>query len=254
MKIVFMGRKKYGADMLQWTVDAGQTVVGVVTDSHFPNSPMLKKAEELNIPILSIEEVEQAFHSDPMYADLVISYLYWKKIKEPLISTPKFGCINFHPQILPDWKGVAGYNIAILNKLKEWGASAHYVDEEIDTGKIIRVFKFDFDYRFETAKSLEEKTQKIQCDLYRSVLTDLINGNITEENLIPNVGGQYISKKEMLAMMHIDPKKDDIELKCHAFWFPPYSGATIELQGKRYTLVDDFILSQLKDKNQTFEK
>jgi len=35
MKIVFMGRSKYGAQVLQWTVDAGQTVVGVVTDSHF---------------------------------------------------------------------------------------------------------------------------------------------------------------------------------------------------------------------------
>jgi methionyl-tRNA formyltransferase len=177
--------------------------------------------------------------------------LYWKKIREPLISTPALGCINFHPAILPDWKGLAGYNIAILYKLKEWGASAHYVDKEIDTGKIIRTFKFDFDYRFETAKSLEEKTQKIQCELYRSVLIDIINENIADDELLPNFGGRYISKKEMLSMMHIDPIKDDISLKYRAFWFPPYSGATIELQGKRYTLVDDFILSQLKESDQT---
>jgi methionyl-tRNA formyltransferase len=246
MKILFMGRKKYAAQMLQWTVDAGQTVVGVVTDSDIPNSPTFRMANRLRIPVLSVEEAEQEFLSNHEYADLVILYLYWRKIKEPLISAPKLGCINFHPAILPDWKGLAGYNIAILYKLKEWGATAHYVDKEIDTGKIIRVFKFAFDYRFETAQSLEEKTQRIQCDLYRSVLTDIINGNITDEGLLPNTGGQYISKKEMLSMMHIDPIKDDIALKCRAFWFPPYSGATIELQGKRYTVVDDFILSNLK--------
>ena len=251
MKIVFMGRKKYAAQMLKWTVEIGQTVVAVVTDSHFPNSPTLKMAKELGIPILTIEEVEQSINSEPSYTDLVISYLYWEKIKEPLISVPALGCINFHPAILPDWKGLAGYNIAILQKLHEWGASAHYVNKDIDSGKIIRVFKFNFDYRYETAKSLEEKTQKLQCDLYRSVLTDIINDRISDEKLIPNVGGTYISKKKMLSMMPIDPEKDDIELKCRAFWFPPYSGATIELQGKRYTLVDDFILSQLKEQDQT---
>jgi methionyl-tRNA formyltransferase len=217
MKILFLGRKEYAAEMLQWTVvEMKQTVVGVVTDNH--NSPSAIKANELNIPVISIEQAEYEFVSNKNYADLVISYLYWKKIKEPFISTPKLGCINFHPAILPDWKGTVGYNIAILYKLKEWGASAHYVDKNIDTGKIISVYKFNFDYRYETAKSLEEKTQKIQCDLYRSVITYIINGNINN---------------------------DDITLKCHAFWFPPW-GATIELQGKEYTIIDDFILSQIK--------
>ncbi|GHV86370.1 hypothetical protein AGMMS50230_19780 [Spirochaetia bacterium] len=244
-----MGRKKYAAQMLQWTVGIGQNIVGVVTDSHFPNSPTLKTANKLGIPVLSLEEAEQAFYSNSAYADLVISYLYWKKIKEPLIGIPKLGCINFHPAILPDWKGLAGYNIAILNKLKEWGASAHYVDKTIDTGKIIRVYKFNFDYRFETAKSLEKKTQKIQCELYKSVITDIVNGTLTEKDLIPNIGGTYISKKDMLKMIRVDPETDDIDLKCHAFWFPPYSGATVELKGKQYTIVDDYILSQLKKTN-----
>jgi methionyl-tRNA formyltransferase len=251
MRILFLGRKKYAAEMLRWTVETGQSVVGVITDSQFSNSITMRTAIELDIPVLSIEQAEKEFVSDREYADLVISYLFWKKIKEPFISRPKYGCVNFHPAPLPDWKGLGGYNIAILYKLKEWGASAHYVDQEIDTGKIIRVYKFNFDYRHETAKSLENKTQKMQCDLYKSVLTDIINGAIDNSKLLPNVGGAYISKKEMLSMMQVNPTKDDIALKCHAFWFPPYSGATVELQGKQYTLVDDFILSQLKETDQT---
>jgi len=244
MKMLFLGRKEYAARMLQWTVaDMKQEVVGLVTDNH--NSPCAVVAKEMNIPILLIEQAEQEFITNKDYADLVVSYLYWKKIKEPLISLPKYGCINFHPAILPDWKGTAGYNIAILYKLKEWGASAHYVDRNIDTGKIIRVYRFNFDYRYETAKSLEQKTQELQCDLYRSVITDIIQGNLTPDELVPNIGGTYIPRKEMLSMMKIDPIKDDITLKCHAFWFPPW-GATIELKGKEYILIDDFIASQIK--------
>jgi methionyl-tRNA formyltransferase len=145
-----------------------------------------------------METAAKNIAADCEYVDLVISYLFWKKIKEPFITTPKFGCINFHPALLPEWKGLAGYNVAILYKLKEWGVSAHYVDQGIDTGKIIRVYKFSFDYRYETAKSLEGKTQQIQCDLYKSVLTDIINGTIDNNNLLPNVGDTYISKKNAL--------------------------------------------------------
>jgi methionyl-tRNA formyltransferase len=239
-----MGRKKYAAEMLQWTVDMGQTIVGVVTDDYNSNSATARKARELNVPVITIEQAEMLIADNQSYVDLIVSYLYWQKIKEPLISGPQFGCINFHPAPLPEWKGVAGYNIAILYKLKEWGVSAHYVNENIDGGKIIRVFRFNFDYRYETAYSLEQKTQAIQKDLYRSVITDIIHGNLFEADMIDNRGGRYISKKEMFSMMRINPH-DDIALKCRAFWFPPYSGATIELQGKLYTLVDDFILSQL---------
>lgn len=252
MKMLFMGRKKYAAQMLQWSIEQGITVAGIVTDSHYSNSPTALIARQLSIPLLSIEEAEHAFIENPNFADVVVSYLFWKVLKEPLISTPLLGCINFHPAILPDWKGCGGYNIAILNKLYEWGASAHYVDESIDTGPIIRVFKFSFDYRQETAQSLEKKTQRIQCDLFKSVILDLMSGYDLRNNVIENIGGNHISKQQMLDMMPIDINNDDIDNKIRAFWFPPYSGATIEINEKKYTLVNDFILSQLKEEDQTF--
>ena len=147
MKIIFMGRKKYAAEMLEWTVSKGIEVAFVCTDSQFSNSPTMLKAQSLGIPVISMEEAEQYVQEHPGEIDLVVSYLYWRKIRKPLIEGPKYGCINFHPAILPDWRGTAGYNVAILNKLPEWGATAHYVDESIDTGSIIKIFKFHFDYR-----------------------------------------------------------------------------------------------------------
>lgn len=251
MNVIFMGRKSYAAELLEWTVQQGINVLAVVTDSHFANSPTKDKADKLGIPVISLEEAEKMVEDDPNKIDLVISYLFWRKIKEPLISTPKYGCINFHPAILPDWKGTAGYNVAILNKLEEWGATAHYVNENIDTGDIIKIYKFNFDYRHETAISLEEKTQKIQVDLYKSIITDIKENGRLDCIQQPKEAGIYISRNEMESMKEIDLKNDDIDLKIRAFWFPPYTGAYIDIDGKKYTLINEYILRSLAKDGET---
>lgn len=254
MKMIFMGRKKYSADLLEWTVAQGIDVKMVCTDSQFANSPTMKKANELGIPVVSMEEAEQYVLDNPGEIDLVVSYLYWRKIRKPLIEGPKFGCVNFHPAILPDWRGTAGYNMAILNKLPAWGATAHYVDETIDTGSIIRIYKFNFDYRIETAQSLEKKTQEIQVDLYKSVVLDVMEKGRLEAIPQKSEDGVYISRDEMNSMKEIkldNIANEDIDLKIRAFWFPPYDGAFIELNGTKYTLVNSDILKKLQDKDTT---
>lgn len=253
MKMLFMGRKKSAAEMLEWTLSQGIEVVGVVTDSHIPSSPTMAVAKKHGLRLMSMEEAEEEFTKDQTFADVVVSYLFWRKLKKPLISAPKFGCINFHPAILPEYRGLAGYNIAILNQLNEWGATAHYVDETIDTGAIIRVYKFHFDHRLETAFSLEKKTLRLQQDLYKSVVTDVVEKGMLDAQVQSNEGSLYINKKQMLDMMKILPN-DDVDAKIRAFWFPPYSGAYVEINGKQYTLVNDFILNSLAGEDQTFQK
>ncbi len=250
MKMIFMGRKKHAAELLEWSIKQGIEVVAVVTDSHFANSPTAKKALQLQIPVISMEQAEEMI-ADRADIDIVVSYLFWRKIKEPLISGSRLGCINFHPAPLPDWRGTAGYNIAILNKLSKWGATAHYVDSNIDTGAIIKKYQFDFDWRLETAYSLEAKTQEIQKDLYKSVLMDLKFNQKLESYEQTIDQGIYVSRNEMENMKKVDIQNDDIDLKIRAFWFPPYEGAYIEISNKKYTLINDFILKQLADKNTT---
>lgn len=249
MKMIFMGRKNYAAELLAWTVKQGIEVVAVCTDNQFPNSPTAAKARQLGIPVISMEEAEALSEREPI--DLVVSYLYWRKIRKPLIENPAYGCINFHPAILPDWRGTAGYNVAILNKLSTWGATAHYVSPEIDAGNIIKVFDFKFDYRIETVKTLEKKTQEIQMELYKSVILDVLEKGILPSTEQKPEDGVYISRDQMEAMKKIDPDKDDIDLKIRAFWFPPYDGAYVTINGKNYTLINRDILASLADENQT---
>ncbi len=245
MRIIFMGRKVYSAELLQWTVKQGVDIKAVVTDSHSSNSLTAKKAKELGIPIISMEDAELILSHANHGIDLIVSYLFWRKIKGKLISEPKYGCINFHPAILPFWRGTGGYNIAILKKLSEWGATAHYIDDDIDTGNIIRIYKFNFDYRLETAQSLEKKTQAIQMELYKSVILDFYEKGKLDSTPQSKKEGVYISRAKMEDMKKIDIENDDIDLKIRAFWFPPYNGAFLELQGTKYTLINDYILKQL---------
>ena len=253
MRIIFMGRKAYSAQLLEWTLEHGIEIAAVCTDDQFPNSPTAAKARWFGIPVISMEEAEQHL-IEGKEIDLVVSYLYWRKIRKPLIELPKYGCINFHPAILPDWRGTAGYNVAILNGLKEWGATAHYVDESIDTGRIIRVSRFPFDPDTATVVTLEKKTQEIQMELYKEIVLAVKEQGLlpaTEQNM---ADGRYISRAEMEAMKAVDLEHDSAEVisrKIRAFWFPPYDGANITIDGKRFTLVDESILKTLVGPNTT---
>jgi len=241
-----MGRKPVAAKCLEWLCTNQEIeVVGVITDSHLSVSPTNDIAIKYKIPVYSREEVERGVSNGSIYFDLALSMVYWQKVRQPIISQSSKGVINFHPAPLPDFKGTAGYNMAILNGLDKWAVSAHYIDESFDTGPIIDVDYFSISPDTETARSLESKTQPRLLSLFKNTVLRAINQN----ELLPmkeNKGGIYISREEMEAMKEIR-NGDDIERKIRAFWFPPYDGAYIIINGQKFTLVNNFILQQLAD-------
>jgi|TARA_B110000495_G_C22848614_1_gene494825 methionyl-tRNA formyltransferase len=71
--------------------------------------------------------------------DLGVSYCYPRKIKNPLLSKPKKGFVNYHPGLLPKYKGPTELDDAIKNQEINWGVTLHQMDEEYDSGKIIKI-------------------------------------------------------------------------------------------------------------------
>ncbi len=241
-KLLFMGRKTYGAQALEWSVNNGWNVVAVVTDDHQETSPTAQVAKKYGLKLLDYEGLMEEISSKQLDFDLVVSYVFWRILKKPLIETPKLGIINFHPAPLPDLRGTGGFNIAILEHQKEFGVTAHYLDEGIDTGPIIEVDRFEINPYEETAQSLEKKSHDRMVKLFKKTLE-----RITKQGVLPSIpmkGGRYLSRKEMEEMKRINPG-DDVDTKIRAFWFPPYDGAYVELDGKRYTLVNRKILEEL---------
>jgi methionyl-tRNA formyltransferase len=248
MKMLFMGRKQIAADALLWSAKKGFEIVGVLTDSHLSVSPTTDVAQKLGLKLFTLEQAQQAVLAGQLHFDIGVSVVYWRYLKKPLLDVPKYGILNFHPAPLPKYKGTAGYNWAILNQENKWSATVHYVDESIDTGPIVDQFEFSIDPQEETAQSLEKLTIEFMQKLYKKTLS-----RVMQQGRLPgkkNEGGFYTSRNEMEAMKELRPD-DNWEQKSRAFWFPPYTGAYIEKDGIKYTIVCDHVLKSLAPKDQS---
>jgi methionyl-tRNA formyltransferase len=241
-----MGKhKRSAARALARLVAAGVEVVGVVA----PGPDALTRdaqrvdlvAETHGLPLVSESEL---YASPPEGVDLVLSFLFWKRIREPLISLGRIGCLNFHPAPLPDFRGLGGINVAILEGCEEWGVSCHFVDERFDSGDLIEVERFPIDGRAETAFSLDLKSQERLLGLFERVIGRALSGR--ELPRVPQGEGRYVTREEFEALRAVRPG-DDLERKVRAFWYPPYPGAELELEGRRLTLVDESLLAQVAD-------
>lgn len=250
IKILFMGRKQVSANLLTFlSTQPNVEIVGVLTDSHLQGSPTTAAANKLGLPLYTFDTALAAMKEGRLKYDLGLSVLYWRKLRDEFLTTPSRGTINFHPAILPEYKGTGGYNLAIMDVLNEWGISAHYVDASIDTGELIEVERFAMDSETETAQSLEQKSMEVLEPFAQRIIMQAVN---SPEKLptTPNIGGRYVSRDEMEAMKQIQPN-DDVDRKIRAFWFPPYDGAYVEINGQKYTLTNRQILEEVAPKNST---
>jgi methionyl-tRNA formyltransferase len=92
---------------------------------------------------LNLEHQIYTVKDNPKIEDfeLGVSYCYPRKITEPIFSMPKKGFINYHPAPLPKYKGPTELEEAIKNKEVDWGVTVHKMDENYDTGQIIKIKK-----------------------------------------------------------------------------------------------------------------
>lgn len=256
MRAIFMGKNKPSSvAALNYLLDEGVTVTAVVSPtSAAPDRMGLSSvAGPRGIPLVSDSDLYDAL-ADPRHAhysdvveniDLVLSFLFWRVIRSPLIDLPRIGCINFHPAPLPELRGVGGYNFAILEQHRQYGVSAHFVDETIDTGDLIEVDRFEIDPGRETAQSLERRSQAAMVDLFQKVI-DLILAD-REIPRTPQEGGRYIGREEFDRARQIHPEDDaeTVARKSRAFWYPPHPGAVIRVDGVEFTVVSEAIMDRL---------
>ena len=239
-----MGKhKRSAARALEFLVAQGADVAAVVApeaDAGSADSQRLDLVAEQN-GLRLVGEAE-LYADPPEGVDVVVSFLFWRLIREPLISLGRIGCLNFHPAPLPDFRGLGGYNVAILEGLREWGVSCHFVDEGFDTGDLVEVERFVIDDRAETAFSLDLRSQERLFGLFTRVMRSVLSGE--ELARAPQGQGRYVTREEFESLRLVRPG-DDLQRKLRAFWYPPHAGAEVEVDGRRLTLVDQSLLSEL---------
>lgn len=110
--------------------------------------------------------------------DLGVSYCYPKRITEPLLSTPKKGFVNYHPAPLPKYKGPTELVEAIKNKELHWGVTVHYMDENYDTGPIIKLKNFDLHEPPISTQELGAVSHYFLFQLFKETILDIYKGNV----------------------------------------------------------------------------
>lgn len=147
IRIVFMGTPDFAVPTLDALVQGGYNVVGVITMPDKPAgrghkvqySPVKQYALDHNLPLLQPEKLkDEQFLADlrAWQADLQIVVAF-RMLPEVVWNMPRMGTFNLHAALLPQYRGAAPLNWAVINGDKATGATTFFLDHQIDTGRII---------------------------------------------------------------------------------------------------------------------
>ncbi len=149
LRIVYMGTPDFAVESLQALVEGGYNIVGVITMPDKPmgrhgsvlqSSPVKKYAESQGIPVLQPEKLkDETFLEElrALKADLQIVVAF-RMLPEIVWNMPPLGTFNLHGSLLPQYRGAAPINWAVMNGDTETGVTTFFLTHAIDTGKIIR--------------------------------------------------------------------------------------------------------------------
>lgn len=240
MNILFFSKsKKYTCKILEHMIK-NYTVVGVVCKERqiLDDTEMEQICLKNEINIYSNGELYHQIEEGNMpIVDLAISNTFGRLIKPSFINYVNGNCINLHGAILPDYKGLFAYNHGILNEERQWGVTAHYINERFDEGEIIEIRKFPINPRQISVKELEEATQEKAYEMTVDLLMRWKREGRLSSYRQPS-GGRYYSKNdfEVAKRVSLSDSADEVRRKIQAFWCPPYEGAYIEIDGIRFQL------------------
>ena len=189
IRIIFMGTPEFAVPSLDLLYKAGYNIVGVITAPDKPagrgmklsESEVKKYAVKNNLKILQpdklkhpdfIEELRQ------LKADLQVVVAF-RMLPEMVWKMPPLGTINLHASLLPQYRGAAPINWAIINGEKETGVTTFKLQQEIDTGNILLQEKIKINDN-ETAGTLHGKMKSIGAEVLLKTVQQLQNGTLQE--------------------------------------------------------------------------
>ena len=148
LRIIFMGTPEFAVGTLSRLVEDGYNVVAVVTQpdkpvgrhqEHLQPSEVKRYALEHEIPVLQPVKMK-----DPDFVEQLASYkadlqvvVAFRMLPEVVWAMPRMGTFNVHAALLPQYRGAAPINWAIINGETETGVTTFFLDKDIDTGRII---------------------------------------------------------------------------------------------------------------------
>lgn len=246
LRIIFMGTPQFAVPSLNKLYEAGYNIVAVVTAPDKPagrgmqltESAIKKYATGKNLRILQPEKLK-----DPEFikelralnADLQVVVAF-RMLPEIVWNMPPKGTINLHASLLPQYRGAAPINWAIINGEKQTGVTTFKLQQEIDTGNILLQEKIEISPD-ETAGTLHDKMMETGAELLVKTVNELTEGNLTEVAQPSSPEGKvrelHHAPKIFTETCEIDWNKNVDDIYNLIRGLSPYPAAFTFLQGKK---------------------
>ena len=244
MKIIYMGTPDFAVGPLKALIGAGHEVVCVLTRADKPKgrghavqfSPVKEAALEAGIPVLQpvrMKDPELWKTLEGFGADMFVVAAYGRILPKEILSIPKYGCVNIHASLLPDYRGAAPIQWAVIDGRKETGITTMLMDEGLDTGDILRQYRIAL-AEDETGGSLFDRLAALGAE----AILDTVRG-IEDGSIVPVPQGEtatpyaaMLTKEDGLA----DWTKDAETLERLIRGLDPWPGVYSFLDGKMLKL------------------
>jgi methionyl-tRNA formyltransferase len=237
LKIVFMGTPEFAVATLDKIVNSPFEVTGVITAPDKPagrgrklNASAVKKyALAHNLKVLQpVKLRDPEFLSQLAALDgNVFIVVAFRMLPEVVWQMPKYGTINLHASLLPDYRGAAPINWAVINGEQETGVTTFYINEKIDTGEIILQERTSIGEN-ETAGELHDRLMEMGADLVVDTLKRVSTADVkTVAQLQPPKN--KIAPKIHKESCRIDWTKKGRQICNHIRGLSPYPGAWTHL-------------------------
>tara|TARA_B110000902_G_scaffold124474_1_gene145347 strand:- start:2118 stop:3050 length:933 start_codon:yes stop_codon:yes gene_type:complete len=233
MRIVFMGTPQFAVESLNAIFKSKHEIVGVVTSTDKPagrgrkiqQSEVKKYAVINNIRLFQPEKLKDEKLIEGLKnlnADLFIVVAF-RMLPKIIWEIPNKGTVNLHGSILPNYRGAAPINWAIINGEKESGVTTFFINDKIDTGDVLLIEKTTIKDG-QTAGELHDKLMEIGSKLLIQTISNLDSGILeSKKQLIAE--SQKKAPKLNRKNTKINWSKDDFSIRQFILGLNPYPGA-----------------------------
>ncbi len=237
MKIVFMGTPDFSLQPLKSLVEAGHDVSLVLTREdkkrnrgELSPTPVKELAQELNIPVLTPSKMKDEALIERLKsenADFFVVVAYGKILPKEILDIPKFGCINIHASLLPEYRGAAPIQWSIIDGKKKTGITTMLMDEGLDTGDILKQYELPITDD-ETGGSLFDKLAILGGEAIADTIANFDSITPTPQGEATTEYAKMISKQ----MGEIDFNKSATEIERLIRGMNPWPSAYTKYEGK----------------------
>lgn len=238
LKVVFLGTPEFAKTSLEAIHNSHHEVVGVVTvadkasgrGQKINQSPVKVFAAENNIPVFQPEKLRNPEFLEELKkldADVFVVVAF-RMMPKVLFEMPKLGTFNLHASLLPDYRGAAPINYAVINSEEKTGATTFFINEKIDEGNILLQEELEI-LPDENAGSLHDRLMEMGSKLVVKTLDGLAENSIVEKPQ-PHVEHPKNAYKIFKEDTRIDWTKSSKEVHQFILGMSPYPAAFTTLR------------------------